>query len=220
MIALRTIVRLTCLIVALEGCSLLARDRPKPKRVDVVHRIRFRGETLEVISAWYTGSRRLWPVIVERNPGLNPRRLRVGSSIKIPGELVMRTQPLPRSELSRRSRVARAIDAASLAAGQAAGQAESSTRASTLTPETLKLPAQHEPEASPAVVTPSVAPQASQPSSYVGGVGSAVARRQDQSKGRPSRVAEENNDPQGFGDTRDQTDDQVRHQVLRELLDE
>ncbi len=61
------------------------------------HRVQFQGETLSVIANWYTGSGRNWELVLDANPGVDPRRIRLGDLIRIPRELLSRQDPLPRS---------------------------------------------------------------------------------------------------------------------------
>jgi LysM repeat protein len=69
-----------------------------PSRVEpapYVHTVRRSGETLVAISRWYTGSADNWKRLVEANNGLNPRRVRVGDKILIPGELMKTQEVMP-----------------------------------------------------------------------------------------------------------------------------
>ncbi|NOQ46040.1 MAG: hypothetical protein GQ559_05130 [Desulfobulbaceae bacterium] len=59
------------------------------------HTIRWRGETLAVISTWYTGTQKNWKTIVESNPGLNSRQLLIGSIVLIPKDLMLRDDAMP-----------------------------------------------------------------------------------------------------------------------------
>jgi len=72
---------------------------PEPETVTepvpYVHTVRRSGETLMVISRWYTGSADNWKRLVEANNGINPRQIRVGDKILIPEELVKTQQPMP-----------------------------------------------------------------------------------------------------------------------------
>lgn len=55
------------------------------------------GESLAQISNWYTGSPKNVAAIRAANPGLNPRRLKRGQTVIIPGPLVTRREPLPKN---------------------------------------------------------------------------------------------------------------------------
>ncbi len=78
---------------------------PPPKKIEpppppplpqfYEHVVRWNGETLAIISKWYTGKFSNWKDIVEANPGLNPKRIRKGNIIKIPNDLLITKKPLP-----------------------------------------------------------------------------------------------------------------------------
>jgi LysM repeat protein len=75
-----------------------ASKKSVPSRVEpapYVHTVRRTGETLVVISRWYTGSADNWKRLAKANKGLNPRQVQVGDEILIPGELMKTQQPMP-----------------------------------------------------------------------------------------------------------------------------
>lgn len=61
----------------------------------IYHRIKYSGETVAVISAWYTKSAKNWPEIVDANPKMVPSKLRLGDLVRIPKRLVRRFSSLP-----------------------------------------------------------------------------------------------------------------------------
>lgn len=61
---------------------------------DVLHTVRHPDETLSVVSMWYTGTVRNWPVLQKYN-SLKEPKLNLGQDILIPAELVWRWDPLP-----------------------------------------------------------------------------------------------------------------------------
>lgn len=61
------------------------------------HIVQYPGETLSIIANWYTGSGRNWELVLDANPGVDPRRIRLGDLIRIPRELLTREDPMPRS---------------------------------------------------------------------------------------------------------------------------
>ncbi len=63
------------------------------------HTVRYQGETLGLISRWYTGSAANWVKIAELTPGLDVRRMPPGTSVCIPRPLVKREAPLPKPVL-------------------------------------------------------------------------------------------------------------------------
>ena len=66
-------------------------------RGSVEHTVQYRGETLSVIALWYTGDAENWTRIQDANPDLDRRNLTPGQQVTIPPELVVRSEPMPRS---------------------------------------------------------------------------------------------------------------------------
>ena len=60
---------------------------------DIEHTIRFSGETLGVIAAWYTGKASNWELLRDANPGVNPKKMRPGQLIRIPEGIATRHEP-------------------------------------------------------------------------------------------------------------------------------
>ncbi len=71
--------------------------RQEPAYLD--HVVKYQGETLAVISAWYTGKGANWRAIQDANPGLRPEAIRLGQVIRIPQTLVVEQRPLPREKV-------------------------------------------------------------------------------------------------------------------------
>ena len=61
---------------------------------DVLHTVRYPEETLSVLSMWYTGTVRNWPLLQKYNKLTCPK-LKLGQDILIPAKLVWRWDPLP-----------------------------------------------------------------------------------------------------------------------------
>jgi LysM repeat protein len=70
-------------------------ERPKEPPY-LVHTVKWPGETLALIAKWYTGGTENWRAIAKANPRLDPRRIRLGSQIQIPSELLKNREPMPR----------------------------------------------------------------------------------------------------------------------------
>ena len=70
------------------------------------HTISYKGETLALISQWYTGTTTNWPRILQANPDISPTALRLGQEILIPSDLVIKEDPLPQSFIRPASRPA------------------------------------------------------------------------------------------------------------------
>lgn len=58
------------------------------------HTIQYQGESLSIIARWYTGKTSNWKIIAEKNPEVNPLRLRIDQKILIPDEILSNRTPL------------------------------------------------------------------------------------------------------------------------------
>lgn len=65
-----------------------------------VHVVRWPRETFYSIALWYTGKGAQWRELQQANPTVDPRRIRVGDTILIPGELMATRKPMPKKFLS------------------------------------------------------------------------------------------------------------------------
>jgi len=63
----------------------------------VVHQVRYSGESLWLLAAWYARDGRKWHEILAANPDLRPSAIKIGTEIQIPSQLVVRATPLERS---------------------------------------------------------------------------------------------------------------------------
>ena len=72
---------------------------PSPKSEFYVHKVRWSGETLSVITQWYTGTYKNWPTVAGANPDLNPDLVSYGDDILIPSDLLITNEPMPREFL-------------------------------------------------------------------------------------------------------------------------
>lgn len=87
----------------LWGCAKKAerppQPAPRPSSAPVVqpyeHRVRYSGETLGLISSWYTGKSSNWQLILEANPGVRPERINIGDVLLIPKGIMTRREPMP-----------------------------------------------------------------------------------------------------------------------------
>lgn len=61
------------------------------------HSVKWLGESLSIIAAWYTGKMENWEQLALINPDLNPNLIHIGDKIQIPGNLLVKTKPMPRS---------------------------------------------------------------------------------------------------------------------------
>ena len=58
------------------------------------HTVKYRGETLSLISKWYTGDVLNWKQIHKLNPKIEEYKMQIGDTITLPIELVKTTNPL------------------------------------------------------------------------------------------------------------------------------
>ena len=75
--------------------------QPKPREMHIAHTVKWSGETLSIISLWYTGEQGNWKAIAQNNPNLNPNRIYVGSEILIPAVLLKTQNSLPKEYVDR-----------------------------------------------------------------------------------------------------------------------
>lgn len=63
---------------------------PEPLR----HQVRA-GDTLAAIAHWYTGDPNNWTALARANAAIDPRRMAVGTVVRIPDTLLIRRDPMP-----------------------------------------------------------------------------------------------------------------------------
>jgi hypothetical protein len=61
-----------------------------------VHTVKYSGETVSIIAAWYLGDKMRFDVLTAANPEINPKLIKVGMSIKIPENAMKTREPMPR----------------------------------------------------------------------------------------------------------------------------
>lgn len=96
-----TITCLFCLSCAPDRKEELPQEPLGSVPVIFEHQVRYSGETLVRIANWYTGKSKNWKLVADANPDLNPKRMKIGSKIIIPQELLIRKDPLPKSAIVR-----------------------------------------------------------------------------------------------------------------------
>jgi len=62
----------------------------QPGQRSFVHTVKWPGETLAIISLWYTGSEKNAEELADNNPNINPGQLIIGDRIFIPNNMLMR----------------------------------------------------------------------------------------------------------------------------------
>ena len=61
-----------------------------------VHTVKWRGESLSTVAAWYTGTVQNWRALAEVNPQLgDPNRMAVGVKIRIPEKMLRTREVMP-----------------------------------------------------------------------------------------------------------------------------
>jgi hypothetical protein len=70
-------------------------EKPHAKRAYLQHTVQWPGESLSIIAKWYTGSLDNWRALLNANPQLDPKRITIGSKIRIPEELLQTRDPMP-----------------------------------------------------------------------------------------------------------------------------
>ena len=96
-IDLRKLVLSLSLMAFLTGCPPKTPTQPSSAEPPYLeHTIQYSGETLSIVSKWYTGSADNWSEILKHNKGLDVKRLSIGQKVLIPRELVTQSEPLPK----------------------------------------------------------------------------------------------------------------------------
>lgn len=87
--------------IAIPRNMLLTREplprnysRGDPKNY-YTHKVRWPGESLSLISSWYTGSSKNWRKLARLNPRLDPNRIKGGDVVRIPSGLLKTHVSLP-----------------------------------------------------------------------------------------------------------------------------
>lgn len=62
-----------------------------------VHTVQFTDESISIISKWFTGELENWELLAKCNPELNPNRIFLGDTLKIPRILMIRQDPMTAS---------------------------------------------------------------------------------------------------------------------------
>jgi hypothetical protein len=65
-----------------------------PEKPAYAHHVKWLHETLFSIALWYTGSGNNWKRLVDANPTIKPRRMRIGDVILIPEDILKTRQPM------------------------------------------------------------------------------------------------------------------------------
>jgi hypothetical protein len=74
---------------------------PKPKESFYVHTVRYSGETISIIAAWYTGDGENWEALARANPQIEPKLIFEGNQILIPERLLKNREAMPKKFVNR-----------------------------------------------------------------------------------------------------------------------
>jgi len=77
----------------------LPSEKPLPEETYYTHTVKWSGETISIIAAWYTGDLDNWKVLAEvmtrNNPNADIKRIYVGNKILIPENLLKTREAMP-----------------------------------------------------------------------------------------------------------------------------
>ena len=88
---------LVALLFINSGCTGIKKKEWKPiapQKTHFVHTVQYPGETLDIISKWYTGDDKNWEVLANANPHIDFEKLSTGNKIFIPENLLKTREPL------------------------------------------------------------------------------------------------------------------------------
>ena len=74
---------------------------PKLKETFYVHTVRYSGETISIIAAWYTGDGENWKAVARANPNIDPKLIFEGNEILIPERLLKTREAMPKKFVTR-----------------------------------------------------------------------------------------------------------------------
>lgn len=69
----------------------------RSKNKNYSHKVRYAGETLSIISEWYTGDAGNWRALAKVNPRLDPDHIRIGTMIQVPENLLHTRKSMPKA---------------------------------------------------------------------------------------------------------------------------
>jgi len=89
---------LGALIFINSGCNMIGMKKkerePAPRKTQFVHTVKYSGETLSIISIWYTGDVNNWRILENNNPHIAYNKMAAGDKIFIPEYLLKTREPL------------------------------------------------------------------------------------------------------------------------------
>lgn len=91
---------LSAIVSIFNGCitSGTKKTEWKPEktvnRPPYIHTVKYSGETLRIISKWYTGDANNWEALADANPNIDYEKLAIDSRIFVPENLLRKTEAL------------------------------------------------------------------------------------------------------------------------------
>ncbi len=89
---------LGALVFISSGCNMIGMKKERvpaaPRKIQFVHTVRYSGETLSIISKWYTGDVNNWKILANDNPHVDYNKIATGDRIFIPENLLKTREPL------------------------------------------------------------------------------------------------------------------------------
>jgi hypothetical protein len=90
---------LGALVFINSGCNMIGikkkeREPAAPRKMQFVHTVKYSGETLSIISKWYTGDVNNWKILANDNPHIDYNKMVAGDRIFIPENLMKTREPL------------------------------------------------------------------------------------------------------------------------------
>jgi hypothetical protein len=77
---------------------VVQKETPPPETF-FVHTIKWSGESLSIIAAWYTGDLQNWKAIAEANPQINPDKVHDGMKVRIPERIMTTKAPMTKEHV-------------------------------------------------------------------------------------------------------------------------
>lgn len=74
---------------------------PAAKVEYMTHEVTYPGESLSIIAAWYIGDKMKYDILIDANPGINPKSVVIGQKIRIPKHEMKTQEPMPRAHVDK-----------------------------------------------------------------------------------------------------------------------
>ncbi len=93
------VLALGMLVFIYSGCNMIGmkkkgKEPAAPQRIQFVHTVKYPGETLSIISKWYTGDVNNWKTLADANTHIDYNKMVTGNNVFIPENLLKTREPL------------------------------------------------------------------------------------------------------------------------------